>query len=598
MSCEDIPSLLDIQNTKKHVDDLGRLMGTGTGTSTNGVTGQVRPTYNAVMANLGYTRVGTFASGGTLLNGRQTLLWDVADGGDGQEYGWSGVFPLAGKVVPPGSTPLTTGGIAVGAWMSRFDPSIKSRVDAVEVKNIEQDVVINDVNLLQGKYGQMMSTPSYSTEGCSDLAVIFKDVSKTSGLVDTFRKTPSGWWLQEQFITGRASGGSSINETCEAFRLGPQVRCYNFMSMWQATTTKSPGIAEYQMVPSHFYNGGADRPTVKFLQFTNTNQTAEYSVNLPSSLKDIGILFAGSPGSSNFIVSIHYYGLSVASHTETVSTIVNGGSPLKSFVRNIRNPFFGTDAPVTIKITSSSTDARYGYVGGVCCEPDGVSSVADTYVFTPANLDALEIRPTQSGAMCYVFTQASSNLFGGESHGGETVSSSTFRINGVVTAPEINKIYKANTFDINQTGVITWPNGEHIGFNTIHGIYSKSETVFHGRFYPSDNFTASLVYCPMLTLSSKNWRRLLHPYPVDANTLPDPQTILIDNIFDGATLQSLENRMLAGIRFSSTNERSDTLKLTIKPYAGYDTKLYMGENTTGVNRKLSDFSTVQVRFVV
>lgn len=128
MSCEDIPSLLDLQKVKKHADDLGRLMGTGTGTSTNGVTGQARPTYNAVMANLGYTRVGTFASGATLLNSRQTLLWDIADGGDGQEYGWSGSFPLTGKVVPPGSTPLTTGGIAVGAWMSRFDPELRIQV--------------------------------------------------------------------------------------------------------------------------------------------------------------------------------------------------------------------------------------------------------------------------------------------------------------------------------------------------------------------------------------------------------------------------------------------------------------------------------------
>lgn len=128
MSCEDIPSLLDLQKVKEHADDFGRLMGTGTGTSTNGVTGQVRPTYNAVMANLGYTRVGTFAAGATLLNGRQTLLWDIADGGDGQEYGWSGAFLPSGKVVPPGSTPLTTGGIAVGAWMSRFDSALRIQV--------------------------------------------------------------------------------------------------------------------------------------------------------------------------------------------------------------------------------------------------------------------------------------------------------------------------------------------------------------------------------------------------------------------------------------------------------------------------------------
>ena len=150
MSCEDIPSLLDLQKVKKHADDFGRLMGTGTGTSTNEVTGQVRPTYNKVIndmnsefdgmisdmnsefdtniLNMGFTRIGTFSAGATITNPRQTLLWDVADGGDGQEYGWSGSFLPSGKVVPPGSTPLTTGGIAVGAWMSRFDPELRTQV--------------------------------------------------------------------------------------------------------------------------------------------------------------------------------------------------------------------------------------------------------------------------------------------------------------------------------------------------------------------------------------------------------------------------------------------------------------------------------------
>lgn len=161
MSCNDIPSLLDLQKAKLNADDLGRLMGTGEGDSTNEVTGQVRPTYNKVIndmnsefdgmivdmnsefdgmisdmnsefdtniLNMGFTRIGTFSAGATITNPRQTLLWDVADGGDGQEYGWSGSFPLAGKVVPPGSTPLTTGGIAVGAWMSRFDPELRTQV--------------------------------------------------------------------------------------------------------------------------------------------------------------------------------------------------------------------------------------------------------------------------------------------------------------------------------------------------------------------------------------------------------------------------------------------------------------------------------------
>lgn len=81
--------------------------------------------FDAQILNIGFTRVGTFLSGATLTNPRQTLLWGIADGGDGQEYGWSGTFP---KIVPPGSTPSSTGGIAVGSWMSRFDPELKVQV--------------------------------------------------------------------------------------------------------------------------------------------------------------------------------------------------------------------------------------------------------------------------------------------------------------------------------------------------------------------------------------------------------------------------------------------------------------------------------------
>ena len=80
---------------------------------------------DAHILNMGFTRIGTFATGATITNPRQTLLWDVAGGGDGQEYGWSGAFP---KVVPASSNPASTGGISVGAWMSRFDPELRIQV--------------------------------------------------------------------------------------------------------------------------------------------------------------------------------------------------------------------------------------------------------------------------------------------------------------------------------------------------------------------------------------------------------------------------------------------------------------------------------------
>ena len=91
--------------------------------------------FNSHIASMGFNRVGKFSVGGTLTNPRQTLLWDVADGGDGQEYGWSGNFP---KVVPPLSNPTTTGGISIGAWISRFDPELRIHVRKVQQRSYSE----------------------------------------------------------------------------------------------------------------------------------------------------------------------------------------------------------------------------------------------------------------------------------------------------------------------------------------------------------------------------------------------------------------------------------------------------------------------------
>lgn len=101
--------------------------------------------FDAQILNMGFTRVGTFASGATLTNPRQTLLWDVADGGDGQEYGWSGAFP---KVVPATSTPTSTGGISVGAWISRFDPELRIQVR----ESLRRSYAMAGYNLVSGSF--------------------------------------------------------------------------------------------------------------------------------------------------------------------------------------------------------------------------------------------------------------------------------------------------------------------------------------------------------------------------------------------------------------------------------------------------------------
>lgn len=83
--------------------------------------------FESHILSMGFTRVGTFAAGATLTNPRQTLLWNIADGGDGHEYGWTGTFS---KTVAPNSTPSSTGGVGTGAWVDRSDVTLRSDLAA------------------------------------------------------------------------------------------------------------------------------------------------------------------------------------------------------------------------------------------------------------------------------------------------------------------------------------------------------------------------------------------------------------------------------------------------------------------------------------
>ena len=135
--------------------------------------------FDAQILNMGFTRVGTFAAGATITNPRQTLLWDIADGGDGQEYGWGGAFP---KVVPAASTPASTGGISVGAWISRFDPELRIQVRETLRRSYAEAgynlvdgsfeaggtlVNVNDV-LLQEHTGKVFSGPAGTVAAGTD----------------------------------------------------------------------------------------------------------------------------------------------------------------------------------------------------------------------------------------------------------------------------------------------------------------------------------------------------------------------------------------------------------------------------------------------
>ena len=121
MSCEDIPSLLDIQKVKKNADDFGRLMGTGEGDSTNGVTGQIRPTYNKVMKSVGFKPgSGDFTTGFTVMPGERGISW--YDPISKNWYSYLGVIPSpSGYPVSPGTNP-----VGDSNWAPRTDELLRN----------------------------------------------------------------------------------------------------------------------------------------------------------------------------------------------------------------------------------------------------------------------------------------------------------------------------------------------------------------------------------------------------------------------------------------------------------------------------------------
>ena len=74
---------------------------------------------NQAILNYGYITKKSFEDGSTLSLANECLRWES----NGEYYRWDGPLP---KVVPPGSTPDSTGGIGKGKWVSVGDASLRS----------------------------------------------------------------------------------------------------------------------------------------------------------------------------------------------------------------------------------------------------------------------------------------------------------------------------------------------------------------------------------------------------------------------------------------------------------------------------------------
>lgn len=142
--CGDVLSLEDLRIAKLHQTFeaeviTGKVGGTASGAdidyATNPVTGQIQKTMPAILRDIGYSPASfDFLTGGTLSSGDRNVavLWPLPSG-DGDWYYWEGALP---KVIPAGSTPASTGGVANGAWRPLGDLSLRSELATANSGNL------------------------------------------------------------------------------------------------------------------------------------------------------------------------------------------------------------------------------------------------------------------------------------------------------------------------------------------------------------------------------------------------------------------------------------------------------------------------------
>lgn len=111
--------------------------------------------FDGRLAGMAFTRVGTFTAGATLTDMRQTLLWEVSQGGDGREYGWIGSFSPSGKVVAAGSSPTP---VSAGNWVDRSQDTIRSELNIIFKTFSDVEAMVADASLV---VGQIVETIGY-----------------------------------------------------------------------------------------------------------------------------------------------------------------------------------------------------------------------------------------------------------------------------------------------------------------------------------------------------------------------------------------------------------------------------------------------------
>lgn len=550
-----------------------------------------------VVTEMGSGVVGSFENGlnfiNALTNSDQLVTLENEFGK--QTYCWTGKFP---KQVPAGSTPQSTGGIGKGAWASvggaglRGDLNRNTGAELVKTKSGESVQDIIDQSQVDSNFSNSLFPQSIQSFSNNRMAIEVVDGNPAlgSGYINTYRKTKNGWWTRERIVTGQYSGGDSLpDNNCPVWRLGQLFICAHLLTLKNTTSSKGGDVGVIKIKPNQFTEGDFIQD-VDFYQLQTAGSFVEFTTKTKD--KEIGILFAASTRTENPL-NIKIYSGSTVLSSEKIVGVAGAPGVLETFVSNIRNPRPGSE--IKVRIYSNSVD--WSYVAGINANFDTtVSDDIDKLYWSIFNTSSDKvIRPTQTGAMCYVFREESTGLFGGESHGGEVPSLQQFIVDNRERVLKSGEMFSCESFRVVQETQIKWNETTKIDCFTEHRFNSDGTHEFTGSFVPTENFKASLAYCPMFTVGYEYFKKITMPEFYNLSKYPAGSMIEFQYPVNSYEMQSSDNLYTAGIVWGVSLKNTDVSNVLIKPYTDSSTKFYAGPST-GKVINLEKFTIHQMRY--
>lgn len=508
----EILTVADLERAKQddtfHAEVItGKLGGNGADIdfATHARTGQAQKTLPKILGDLDWSYVGLFADGVTF-----TKKTDFAVDAVGVQWIYTGTLPFSATAGTVPSEPTYQAvHVRSHSALADLNPADGSAHNADDIRR-GMSTVDADITELE-TYNQRLPYYVPSLGNSSEKIGVWIEQAdvNNNATINTYKKSPLGFWVIERLVTGRYSGGGSLPDNgCPAWRLG-QVYYGEKVGSYKLTYSASSGTVTLLTQSKASWNaiGAASKIQngFKFNQVAGNGHYLEYDVN--EDAEEISILIAGS-GSSDAaaLLEIRDYA-GVVLKSESVNCKL---ATLDLFIYKTSHPKSGQ--PVKVRLTKTS--GSFLNVGGVNATFDGFISRDIDYISYYVNNDQDKQISSLSGAQNYAVQEHNSLLFGGESHGGESIISQDVYLDDDLYIPVTGSYKVCNSIKVVRETLIDWGSGNTCNVKatiTINGSGSE----FVGNFDPSVGFLARTWYSPMITVND-SYKEMLMPTYYDA----------------------------------------------------------------------------------